>query len=129
VLEDRLLLYLDAALLLDREITGSSGYFGLRVHGSPETRCEVSDMWVYSVSANAASGCEIVADSGAANQRSGPGTAFEIVGLLEPDLRAQVLAQAVGPDHLIWWQLEDESWVREDVVRESGACATLPLNN
>ena len=63
------------------------------------------------------------------NKRSGPGTSFDNAGQLQSGTDAVVIGQAKGSDSLTWWQLEDETWVREDVVTEAGDCASSPVIN
>jgi hypothetical protein len=60
------------------------------------------------------------------NKRSGPGVRFDLVGQAEFDERFEAISRATAPDGYIWWQLEDESWVRSDVVVETGNCDDLP---
>jgi hypothetical protein len=125
----RLIVYLDGDLVTDREIPEGSGYFGIRVQGSgPGAACEVRDLWVYRVPVVVESRvCAILAAGGGVNQRSGPGTSFEIAGVLEDGASSPAVAQAAGADGLTWWQLEGGGWVREDVVTEQGACGGLPV--
>ena len=126
-LGERLVIYLDSALVAETEITPNSGHFGIRVRGDgPGATCEVSDLWVYRVPSAEVGTCDITADNGAVNKRSGPGTGFEIAGILENNLTRSAIAQSTGADNLAWWQLDDGSWVREDVVTEQGACRALP---
>ncbi len=124
----RLIVYLDGDLVTDREIPEGSGSFGIRVQGSgPGAACEVRDLWVYRVPVAVEGGvCAILASGGGVNQRSGPGTGFEIAGVLEDGASSVAVAQADGADGLTWWQLEGGGWVREDVVSEQGACGGLP---
>jgi hypothetical protein len=64
---------------------------------------------------------------GDTNKRGGPGTNFEVVGQLRAQELADVIGRAVGPSGLTWYQLADESWMREDVVIERGLCDAEPL--
>jgi hypothetical protein len=126
-LDERLLVYLNGRLVADREIAAGSGHFGIRVQGSgPGATCEVTNMWAYRVPAIEPGLCEITAAGGAVNKRSGPGTQFEIAGVLDSGATLAAQTQASGPDGLVWWQLADGTWVREDVVTEQGACRSLP---
>lgn len=68
--------------------------------------------------------CEITATSNI-NTRSGPGVAFGVQESLTPDVPVQGIAQDIGADGFIWWQIEGGSWVREDVVEASENCALL----
>ena len=69
--------------------------------------------------------CDITATS-VINSRSGPGVAFSVQDALVADVPVQGIAQDIGADGLIWWQIEGGSWVREDVVEETGNCYLLP---
>ena len=40
---------------------------------------------------------------------------------------AVVIGQAKGAYSKPWWQLEDETWVREDLVTAVGDCANIPI--
>jgi len=71
--------------------------------------------------------CDITAIN-VVNARSGPGAAFSVQGSLTPDTPVKGIAQEVGVDGFIWWQIEGGSWVREDVVTESDNCSLLPLS-
>lgn len=62
-----------------------------------------------------------------ANLRSGPGATHDHIGTLAIRDSADVIGQAAGADGFTWWQLEDESWLREDLVREDGECALMPV--
>lgn len=55
----------------------------------------------------------------------GPGTTFDRAGTLDGGTVLQAIAQSEQSDGT-WWQLEDESWVREDVVNIAGDCANIP---
>ncbi len=69
--------------------------------------------------------CDITATS-VINTRSGPGVAFAVQDALSPTIPVQGIAQDVGADGFIWWQIEGGSWVREDVVDETDNCYLLP---
>lgn len=128
-LDDRLLIYRDGALAGDETITPASGSVGIQVRGSASgATCEVTAMRVYEVPAADAGQCEIRASGGAVNKRSGPDASLDIVGVLEAGAAMQARAQAAGADGLIWWQLDDGAWVREDVVTEQGSCRALPAD-
>lgn len=128
-LDERLLVYLNGDLIADRDVRPDSGHFGVRVQGNgPAATCEVSDLWVYRVPMVEAGFCEITASGGAVNQRGGPGTGFEIAGVLENGAVARAVAQSSGADGLTWWLLEGGGWVREDVVSELGVCRALPAS-
>ena len=66
-----------------------------------------------------------VSASGIVNRRDVPAVAGGVVG----ELRGRylpVLARAEGTDGFTWWQLTDESWVRNDVIVVTGDCDRVP---
>ncbi len=69
--------------------------------------------------------CTITA-SGLVNRRSGAGTGFASLGRLTAGETATVTGQTLGTDGYVWWQTDDGSWVRSDVVTASAACASVP---
>ncbi|MBL8155191.1 MAG: hypothetical protein JNM70_13490 [Anaerolineae bacterium] len=72
--------------------------------------------------------CRVTA-IGDVRQRSGPGTMFDQVGSLAADQTAAADGQAVDAAGQTWFRLLNGSWVRADVVVESGDCAELPRVN
>ncbi len=62
-----------------------------------------------------------------ANQRSGPGTDFELAGTLAGGASAAVDGQATGADGFVWWRLGEGVWVRSDVVNATGNCEGVPV--
>lgn len=122
----RLLVYLGGELVADVETETGSGHFGLHVTGSGAT-CEASEVWVYRVPVQQSGACAIVAGGGAVNKRGGPGTQFEVAGVLDANATSPAIGQATGADGLVWWQLADGGWVREDVVSEQGSCRALSV--
>lgn len=62
-----------------------------------------------------------------ANQRSGPGTNFDLAGTLAAGISAAVDGQATGTDGFVWWRLGEGVWVRSDVVDEAGDCENMPI--
>ncbi len=60
------------------------------------------------------------------NRRSGAGTGFASLGRLTAGETATVTGQALGADGYVWWQTDDRSWVRSDVVTATTACAGVP---
>lgn len=69
--------------------------------------------------------CEITVNN-LVNTRSGPGVAFGVQGSLSPNAPSRGVAQQIGVDGFIWWQIEGGGWVREDVVVENESCYLLP---
>lgn len=70
--------------------------------------------------------CSVSASSNA-NLRGGPGTSFAVAGSLTGGTSIAAIGQATGNDGQVWWQLENNSWVRSDVVAEAGDCELLPV--
>jgi hypothetical protein len=61
------------------------------------------------------------------NQRTGPGTDYDLAGQLTAGSNADVNGQATGADGLVWWRLGEGVWVRSDVVDEAGDCEAVPF--
>lgn len=66
--------------------------------------------------------CSVRANS-AINRRGGPGTNFDRVGQLQANLPQIVIGYENGDDGFTWYQLADETWVREDVIAPDRDCA------
>jgi hypothetical protein len=73
----------------------------------------------------AETGCTVSASSNI-NQRSGPGTDFDVSGTLAGGSSASVDGQATGADGFIWYRLTIGAWVRSDLVAAMGACSEVP---
>ncbi len=63
---------------------------------------------------------------GAVNRRTGPGTNFSRTGIMTYGQSAPATAQTIGTDGYLWYQLDDGTFVRSDVVAATGDCASLP---
>lgn len=61
-----------------------------------------------------------------ANRRAGPSTFFVVLGVLAPGRTVDVHGQIIGADNYTWWLLDDDSWVRSDVVEVQGDCESVP---
>ena len=59
-------------------------------------------------------------------KRSQPSTKSVRFGTLYANQNAEVIGQGDGDDGFNWWRLGDGSWVRSDVVRETGNCDAVP---
>jgi hypothetical protein len=68
-------------------------------------------------------GCTVSAGS-SINQRSGPGTNFDVAGTLAGSANAD--GQTTGADGFTWYRLTTGGWVRGDLVTASAECAGLP---
>lgn len=87
---------------------------------------ETSPTNTFSVN-NYGSDCSVLTTS-PVNKRSGPGTNYENVGQTESGTIIPVLGFYLNDPHP-WWYLEDESWVRNDVISLTGACINLDQVN
>lgn len=65
----------------------------------------------------------------AANIRNGPGSQFDQIASRRNNQPLAADGQINGSDGMIWWQLIDGFWVREDSVTEDPTCFTLPTVN
>ena len=103
------------------------GYFDETA--SPDLlNCTMLDVAVYEIRADGVlRACTITPNAASANKRTGAGTNFDIPGQLTASQPETAIAQIKGDDDFVWWQLEDESYVRSDVVIEQGDCNFLPL--
>jgi hypothetical protein len=65
-------------------------------------------------------------ESNTVNRRDGPGTNYNTPGTMASGSVLEVVGQAVGDDGMTWWKMEDNSWVRDDIVTVVGDCAGIP---
>lgn len=127
VLEDSLTIFLDGEVIasgiyVDKE----RGVWGFGVdNGSNGTRCEGRNIWVYEITAFEAGVCTVTAPN-TVNRRTGAGTNFAQAGTLAGGEVVAAIAYADDADGYRWYQIQDESWVRSDVVRVNGDCSALP---
>lgn len=71
--------------------------------------------------------CFIIADS-ETNLRRGPGTNYSIGGRLFAGDRQTVIGQAHNASGFVWYKLENNLWVREDVIQLQGDCTSVPVS-
>lgn len=71
--------------------------------------------------------CYITTGFSAVNQRTAPSVEAAIDGQLGRNEVRLAIGLAQADDGFIWYQLQDETWVRDDVIEASGACASLPI--
>lgn len=128
LIDDKANIYVDGELEISEvDIAERSGSYGVALYGAgANARCEGRNIWAYSIP-NVQPGECAVSSTSAANKRTGPGTDFEVAGQLVPGDDNLVGAQSKGADGKMWWQLEDETWVREDLVSPIGDCANIPI--
>jgi hypothetical protein len=125
--DNRATVYINGELVLsDFLVNDVAGFHGIVLRSQATGgRCEGNNMWAYYAPVFEAGVCEASA-GGDVNQRSGPGTNCDRAGTLPAGTALQVVGQSTGTDGLIWWQLENDNWVREDVVNVFGSCADIP---
>lgn len=125
--DDEITVFVNGRLTFDRlPIEERSGYFGIALVGrGADSRCEGSNIWVYNAPILREGVCE-ASSTGTVNKRSEPSTSASRAGTINAGDFIRILGQTTGSDGFTWWQLEDQSWVREDVVNETGDCARVP---
>ncbi len=127
ILNDKLTLFVDGkAVFVNVDIDNQSGATALAPRGKAgKSSCEGDDVWTYLLPEEAAVGLCEIKTVGQVNKRSGPGTDYEIVDELPGFASAVVIARTVSDDGFAWWQLDDKTWVREDIVSVQGDCGAL----
>ncbi len=125
--DDRLTIYIDGELVMvDEPIEERNGTYGLALRGrGPNARCEGTNIWVYEAPAFQPGVCE-VSSTGTVNLRTGPGTNFDRAGTLSAGESFEVVGQTAGTDGFTWYELENDAWVREDIVNLQGDCGSIP---
>jgi hypothetical protein len=125
--DDRLAIFINGVVAIsEQQISESSGTYGISLFGqAPGASCVGSNIWVYQSPSFTPGVCEISATS-TVNKRSGPGTTFDRAGQMQAGTIMRAIAQEEAPDGFIWWQLEDETWVRDDVIDAQGDCLNVP---
>lgn len=123
---DTLDIYVNGELTLtDYEIYEVRGIYGVaQLTDSTSSECEVRDIWVYDTPFFEAGVCNVVA-SGNVNKRSGPGTNFDRDGQMNSGETLEVESQTEGDDGFVWYELEDGSYVREDIISLVGDCSDI----
>ncbi len=129
VLGDTLTVYLDGQRVFDRvPVEVRAGISGLGVISpAPEARCEGRGLWVYQVTGVMNTGCRVTATSARVNRRLIPDTTGDVAGWLARNEVRPVIGQTTDALDYVWWQLDDGTWVRSDVVIEQGDCAAVPV--
>jgi len=130
LIDDSANIYVDGELeIADFKIAERSGTYGIGLIGAgPNARCEGRNIWAYAVP-NIQPGECAVSSTSAANKRRGPGTTFDVAGQLTPGEDNLVIGQGQDTEGKKWWQIEDETWVREDLVTAIGDCANIPISS
>ncbi len=128
-LGDRLAVYLDGQrIFAGVSVEVRTGIAGLGVITSaPATRCEGQNLWVYEVTGVTSSSCTVTAASARVNRRQTPATGGSVAGWLTRGETRSVTGQMTDALDYVWWQLDDGTWVRSDVVIEQGDCTAVPV--
>ena len=107
-------------------IDQASGTFGIALRGYGATaECVGENIWVYRIPEVQDGVCRATTN-GNVNKRSGPSTSNDTPGQLLAGSSEDIVGKVVGEDGFVWWQLEDEAWVRNDVVQLLGDCRDVP---
>lgn len=120
---ETLAVYVDGELVLeDYEIYEQRGIFGIGQYTqSVDSECQARNLWVYDTPFFEPGVCNVLA-SGTVNKRSGPGTDNDRAGQMSSGETLEVVSQTEGSDGYIWYELEDDSYVREDIISIVGDC-------
>jgi hypothetical protein len=125
VVGEKLAVYLDDEEIIQVDDDGyGEGLF--KLFSVSEDMIYFDNIVVYDMSSDDGDGGEVACTISAqrVNRRSGPGTNYPTEGQLNGSAEAD--GQAVGTDTYTWWRLTNDTWVRSDVVDESGDCDDLP---
>jgi hypothetical protein len=99
-----------------------SGTFGIALRGNgPTAECIGDNVWVYRIPHAQDGACRVTSSSNV-NRRTGAGTNYPVTGQLLANNTQGIIGKAVGTDGFIWWKLDNDSWVRNDVVQTVGDC-------
>lgn len=115
-----------ASIVPGRQAASSAAAYAAEYAIAPtalEPTAEPSAAQTTTVAASAA--CTLTAN-GITNVRNGPGTTFARSGTLEAGVTQTVTGQTTGSDGKLWYQLSGPNYVRSDLVRTSGDCASVP---
>lgn len=125
--DEAMTLFLDGEMVAqDLPVEYGIGTFGIALDGIGDTaECVGENIWVYRLPAIQDGVCRATSGSNV-NQRQGPGTNFAIAGQLTANSAEDIIGRTIGGDGFVWWQLESDAWVRNDVVELLGDCRDVP---
>lgn len=69
----------------------------------------------------------VLSASRTVNVRGGPNTSYPVVGQIAAGETAMPNGKTISPDGTEWWRLARGGWVRADLVRASGDCASVEI--
>ncbi len=123
----------EACLAAGRMVSWMTGKWEPAIHGDVPVSgenpwlddvCE-SDLYYLTEEDTTGSLCRVTANQ-LTNKREGPGTEFDNAGTLGAGQMLMGEGQAIGSDNIRWWLLDDNTWIRSDMVTVSPGCDQLP---
>lgn len=125
--DESLAIYLNGELIVsDYPIYSYRGIYGIAMlSDSTSSECEGRNIWVYDTPFFEEGVCNVIA-SGNVNRREEASTSTGIAGQLVAGETMEVEAQTEPGDGFIWYELEDGSYVREDIIDLVGDCNDIP---
>jgi alkaline phosphatase isozyme conversion protein len=69
----------------------------------------------------------VITSNADVNRRSGPALTYLSQGFLARGEMLDADSQTMDANGFVWWHLVDNTWVRSDVVLETGDCGNLPV--
>ena len=123
-----------ATVYLNGELVGESipitdrvgGYGILVMDEATNSRCNSSNIWAHEVERFEEGVC-FVQPVTRSNLRDAPSVQGNLAGTLSSDEAVVSIAKTQADDGFIWWQLEDNTWIRDDLVNETGDCLGISI--
>jgi len=126
LVDDTLTVYWDGrAIVEDYAIRVSEGSFTTGLLSDSNITCRYRNLFLNAVNIDNDFSC-IVTSNSSINKREEPSTQSAIVGQLQSTDTLGAILQTVDSAGFTWWQLIDNSWVRDDVVNAVGECDDVP---
>lgn len=127
IMNNTLYVYANQSLLIDGlEIADGSGAFAFVFNSAAEeTACTGEMLFAYTFPDEIVNTCTI-SPIDVANKRQTASVDAQVMGQMQAGESMEATGQMQGADGYIWWQLSDETWVRDDVVNTEGFCRALP---
>lgn len=125
--DNRLYMRNVAALEVLKIVRFESDIYSLRFSPDGRTLLIVTAMGVIEVWGMPSNNRCFVTTDFSVNRRARPSINSEVVGNLSKADVAFARHKTIGTDGEIWWLLDDDSWVRDDVVEVSPGCDRAPL--
>jgi hypothetical protein len=127
IMNNLLYVYANNILLIEGlEITEGAGAFAFVYNSSAEeTSCLGEMLFAYTFPDVIEMTCTI-SPIEVANKRQAATVDAQVIGQLLAGDSIEATGQMQGSDGYTWWQLNDGTWVRDDVVLTAGFCRALP---